>query len=384
MNIPYIVNSNGIVLFIDGRPIDINNTDIRYSDILNAAVSNNESRLLSLINKSEDEIIVDEIKATVTNSEYFGDLEIITSSDGKATVKYKTIELPDCLRDKLISLYREGCTDFSHYYMFCEKLLANPSDNSREQLYQFLDTRNLPITQDGNFIAYKGLDHNMISIHGNLKTTVLSGERLCDGRIKNNIGDIIRVRVADVETNPDVACSTGLHVGSYAYARNFGNIVVAVEVNPAHVISVPNDCNYGKCRVSEYKVLNVVTSTYNTADVIVNDDATVSETENVARITETSETVLNRDNNYEQYREAIDRNIRNHMVDVDDDKVRVMPYEDGVTYDATYPEATTIAQLCSSVGRNDNINSSTMMNILLTLGYTLKLNNSVGKTIVVF
>lgn len=384
MTIPYIINSTGIVLFVDGRPIDIPNDDIRYSDVLSAAISNDDEQLRSLIEKSEDAVIIEEIKAITVNSEYFGDLEIITASDGTASVKYKTVELPGCLRDKLIALYRDGCTDFSHYYMFCEKLLANPSENSREQLYRFLDNRNLPITQDGNFIAYKGLDSDMISIHGNINTHVLSGERLYDGRIKNNIGDTIRVRVADVQTDPDIGCSTGLHVGSYEYASDFGKIVVAVEVNPSHVISVPNDCNCQKCRVSEYKVLNIVSSTYNTADVIVNEDATVNETENVSRVAETGSKVLNRDNNYERYREAIDRNINNHMVDVYDNDIIVMPVDPAVTYDATYPEATTIAQLCSSVGRKEGIKSSTMLNILLNLGYTLKLNNSIGKTIVTF
>lgn len=365
MNIPYIIKGTGITLFIDGRPVDIETTDFRYTDALSAAIAHDSDKLLEVISRCEARFAVKEAIASIEKTAIFGDLDIITSKTGEVTVTYKMTALPQCLQDKLVDLWRNGCTDFSHYYMFCEKLLANPSEHSRQQLYTFLDGQSLPITQDGNFIAYKGLSYNMVSVHGNPDTTVLSGERLSDGRIKNNVGDIIRVRAADVETNPDIFCSTGLHVGSYDYASRFGQIAVAVEVNPAHVISVPTDCSCQKCRVSEYKVLNVVKDEYTTAEVVVNTDASISTVAGTTRqmadgsIKQFTD-VVTEGADYSQYREAIDRNIRNHG------------YQ------------TNIAQLCGSVGRKNNINRATMLSILLQLGYTVDVKPEIGNSIVTF
>lgn len=54
--------------------------------------------------------------------------------------------------------------------------MANPSETSREELYDFLSYRELPITSEGTFIAYKGVGENMYSLHGNAETRVLQGK----------------------------------------------------------------------------------------------------------------------------------------------------------------------------------------------------------------
>lgn len=391
MNIPYIINGDGITLFINGRPTVISITDCRYEDTIDAVMSNDNSKLEELANSTESSNIIDNIRKMQRITESYGDLDIIQEEDGTCSVYYKTVRLPECITNKLITLWKEGCTDFSHYYMFCEKLLANPSKNSREQLYTFLSGQNLPITQDGNFIAYKGIREDMVSINGNEETTVLSGERLDGGYIKNNVGDTIRVRVADVESDPDIACGTGLHVGSYSYASNFGKIVVAVEVNPAHVISVPTDCNCQKCRVSEYKVLNIVQVDYTKSSVTVNADATVVEDVTDPRVGQDTIKTLSTADNYNKYTKAIERNIENHYVISRGDIANVYSYKDNqlVTLTDTpykmHPHTTTIAQLCGSVGRKEGINRSTMLAILLALGFTVVVNEkNFGSSLVTY
>ena len=39
--------------------------------------------------------------------------------------------------------------------------MANPSETSREELYDFLSYRELPITSEGTFIAYKGVGEDI-------------------------------------------------------------------------------------------------------------------------------------------------------------------------------------------------------------------------------
>jgi len=67
----------------------------------------------------------------------------------------------------------------------------------------------------------------------------------------------------DVDENPDNYCSAGLHIGSWAFAKGVGARVVLVEVDPADVVSVPNDHNAQKCRVEKYKVLSDLTAPIN-------------------------------------------------------------------------------------------------------------------------
>ena len=68
---------------------------------------------------------------------------------------------------------------------------------------------------------------------------------------------------SEVDENPDNHCSSGFHVGAWEYASSFGERVVLVEVDPADVVSVPNDYNAQKCRVTKYKVLSDLTAPIN-------------------------------------------------------------------------------------------------------------------------
>ena len=138
---------------------------------------------------------------------------------------------------------------------FIENLMANPSSRAVNELYRFLELKNLPITSDGNFIAYKGLDSNYFSIHTG-KLELISGKTNDKGQIYNGPKEVIecvRNQVDDVASN---TCSYGLHAGSYKYAKDFSQgKLVKVSVNPADVITVPTDCEGQKLRTCKYEVI---------------------------------------------------------------------------------------------------------------------------------
>jgi hypothetical protein len=138
---------------------------------------------------------------------------------------------------------------------FWKNLLNNPSKTSIDELIDFLEYKELPITSDGCFLAYKGLRDDYFSVHGNTSTKVLQGTVDASGHIFNGIGEVIEVRRNQVCDNRDHHCSYGLHVGSLNYAQGFAGKLVVVKVNPADVVSVPNDCNCQKCRVCKYEVV---------------------------------------------------------------------------------------------------------------------------------
>jgi len=59
---------------------------------------------------------------------------------------------------------------------------------------------------------------------------------------------------AEIDSNPERDCSTGLHVGSYSYVKKFYNTegtVLACLVNPMNVVAIPQ-YDHSKIRVSEY------------------------------------------------------------------------------------------------------------------------------------
>lgn len=127
---------------------------------------------------------------------------------------------------------------------FLENLYNNPSHNSRAQLYQFLEHKNMPITEDGCFLAYKSVDENYMDHH--------------TGKFSNRVGQILTIARRSVDDNPENGCSYGFHAGSLEYASSFGGgnrRVVIVKINPEDVVSVPNDCEFQKLRTAKYEVV---------------------------------------------------------------------------------------------------------------------------------
>lgn len=152
----------------------------------------------------------------------------------------------------------EADEDFAPLVHFYENLLANPQPESREMLYNFLDTHRFTITEDGCFIGYKGVrkdeNGNFTSVHAG--PAIVNGEEV-NGYVPNPLGAVVEVARSYVAFDPSEACSTGLHVGTYNYASSFAGHLLTVKVNPRDVVSVPADHGNAKVRVCRYVVLEV-------------------------------------------------------------------------------------------------------------------------------
>ena len=236
----YIVNQQAIVFFSNGKPIRIEKSAHEYGRIM---------KCFDLPADQQDDAINAILKEKTEGFTREG-FEIDPTQ-----VTYEGERLPTALADKVRSIVAEGLP-VKLFAKFWEALQSNPSANSVRQLYDFLAYKELPITEDGSFIAYKGVDKNGWSIHGNKNTKVLQGEVDSAGKIKNNVGDTIEVLRRDVDDERSNHCSFGLHVGSLSYAESFAPKVLVVKVNPADVVSVPDDCSCQKCRVSKYEVID--------------------------------------------------------------------------------------------------------------------------------
>lgn len=138
---------------------------------------------------------------------------------------------------------------------FAENLDKNPSFRAVNELYTFLEKNNHPITENGNFIAYKKVGNDFLDLHS--KT------------IDNSVGKTVEMPRNQVNENQFETCSYGLHVANWHYAANcYGSpddTMLEVEVNPADVVSVPVDYENAKMRVCKYVVLSVVEQELSTA-----------------------------------------------------------------------------------------------------------------------
>ena len=236
----YIINSTAIVFFFDNKPVKVEKTAPEYIRILAA---------FDLPSGEQEEAI-----NTILN-EKTGEYEKDGFTISPESVSYDGETLPDVLANKVRSIASEGLP-VKLFANFWENLNNNPSASSVRELYDFLAYKELPITEDGFFIAYKGVASNGLSVHGNTKTKVLQGIVDGNGKIQNNVGDTIEVKRWDVDDNRDNGCSFGLHVGSMDYATTWGQKTLVVKINPADVVSVPTDCGCQKCRVSKYEIID--------------------------------------------------------------------------------------------------------------------------------
>lgn len=130
--------------------------------------------------------------------------------------------------------------------------MLNPSHRAVQELYSFLETGSMALTEDGYFLTYKKIRENWTDIHS--------------GTFDNSIGAKPYMPRNMVDENSEKTCSNGLHVCSYDYLSHFGgcdsNRVVLCKVNPKDVVAIPKDYSNTKMRVCEYEVLQEVGKTH--------------------------------------------------------------------------------------------------------------------------
>jgi hypothetical protein len=160
------------------------------------------------------------------------------------------IPAPPVLGNKIVKFSNEGLP-FQPLVRFAENLQRNPSFRAVNELFQFLEKNDHPITETGKFIAYKRVRGTFKDIHSNT--------------MDNSPGKLVEMSRNQVNEDSNQTCSYGLHVANWTYAHTqfassdpATDVMLEVEVDPADVVSIPVDYNQSKMRVCKYKVLGVV------------------------------------------------------------------------------------------------------------------------------
>lgn len=176
---------------------------------------------------------------------------------------------PAALGNKILRFSNEGLP-YEPLVKFAANIQRNPSYRSVNELFQFLEKNDHPITEEGRFIAYKRVRADFKDVH--------------TGTFDNSPGEVVEMPRNQVNEDSTQTCSNGLHVANWDYAVNFypGGVMLEVEVDPADVVAVPVDYNQAKMRVCKYKVLGVVDKAHSadTSLRIVHDSGPEPEFEN--------------------------------------------------------------------------------------------------------
>jgi len=173
--------SGYITIFTEGKQQTIRATDANFANACVAYEKSDWEALESILNPS--------IKFNNLYAKY----EQIEVKDGHVYVSGEAIS--SLVAGRILD-YLSKDIDCTPVFKFITKLNLNPSKRAVDELYTFLEHKYLPITENGNFLAYKAL----------------RSDRPADGKL------------------------------------------VVVEINPADVVSIPIDCEFQKLRTCKYKV----------------------------------------------------------------------------------------------------------------------------------
>jgi hypothetical protein len=227
MNIPYIITNNSITVVFDGISHTLNDGHLNYAAVKQAIIDRQFDKI---------PILVDIPKAI--NRYSYGNIKIENGA-----IKYAGQPVHNYICDKIFSFMKEGLP-FEPLVAFLDKLMKNPSKRAVNELYSFLEHKAMPVTPNGNFLAYKSVDSNWRDHH--------------TGTFDNSIGNTLEMNRNAVCDDTDIGCSFGFHAGSLEYARSFGGGAIRlliVEIDPSDVVSIPKDSNCQKLRTCKYKVV---------------------------------------------------------------------------------------------------------------------------------
>jgi hypothetical protein len=175
----------------------------------------------------------------------------VSVNNGK--MKWDGIDMPEMFSGTILDMIQQGYP-FEPMLNFLDNMSQNPSDNAIVELFEFMENKNMPITPDGHFLAYK-------SVRGDYKD-------IYSGTFDNSIGNVCSVPRSQVDSNRNNGCGKGLHVGAFDYAKSYGGIdlddneggngnkLMICKVNPRDVVSVPSDHRFQKLRCCRYEVVS--------------------------------------------------------------------------------------------------------------------------------
>ncbi len=227
-----LITARNASVVLDGKPHVISNTSGIFEQVLEAISNKDAETLESLLNPKANISLATEGRISYNGRDLLFNGEVIHNA----------------IKDRLHFLWSRGL-NYAPLLRFLDNLMDNPSYRAVNETYGFLEACNLPITDEGHFLAYKMVRHDYMDIY--------------TGRMSNAVGTVVEVTRNMVDEDSNRTCSYGLHCCSREYlfsgysSWNSGgqDRILIVKINPRDVVAVPSDYNNSKMRVCRYEVV---------------------------------------------------------------------------------------------------------------------------------
>ena len=231
MSVPFMWVDGNLTVILKNKSHQVIPDHTNYKLILEALPTATEDELLELIDIEKAVVTFSQGQVSIQNGKVMFEGEEVHGSISKRIIEFMSKGLP-----------------FEPLVKFLENLMENPSMQSQQELYDFLEHENLPVTEDGCFLAYKAVNKDF--------------KDKWRGTFDNSVGQVCTMRRAKVDDNRGRGCSAGLHAGALNYVATYGSVddgdnIVIVKINPEDVVSVPSDCNCEKLRTCKYEVVGL-------------------------------------------------------------------------------------------------------------------------------
>lgn len=246
----FIADASGVTVFHDGKSFTVAKSHVNYEKIVDALRNKRYDQLSSLMDVAKS-----------INAFAHGRVKVVNGE-----VLFDGNPLHNVMSDRLLDMMRGGF-DVKPLANFMTNLMSNPSSTAVNELYLFLESGKLPITEDGCFLAYKKVKGNFFDIYS--------------GKFDHSPGKTLEMPRNQVDDKRDNTCSYGFHFCTISYLPQYSsscdNRVVIVKINPKDVVSIPSDYNNAKGRTCRYEVVGEYTGDWQNGKVAFDDSPVVDE-----------------------------------------------------------------------------------------------------------
>jgi len=239
MTIAYTITPSSVNLLLHGRMRTLNSTHPNFSAVREAlknyglygASPELEARIADLVD-------IPQFIAKVTA----GRVKV-----GDNAVYFDDKEVHGVIAKRLLGMLGQGF-NISPLARFLDRLMSNPIPTAADELYLWMEQSELPLTDDGCFLAFKKVKDDYKSYH--------------DGQTDNSIGSKLPLLSEDrYDTDRRRTCSSGYHFCSFNYLHSYygdkGRVVIC-KIAPEDVVAIPHGYNNAKGRAKTYEIIGEV------------------------------------------------------------------------------------------------------------------------------
>lgn len=232
----FLQSGNTLLIFLKGSQYSLRTEDARYNKVMERLFAKDEDGIVKIMTEAKISVndIMEEVKKTFEN------LEVIVNDSG---IQVDGCEMGGFLVSRIRDL-RQRKLPYDHLINFLKRAFLNPKKFVIEELFDWLDRNNMPITDDGYFLAYKRVKEDYTDCH--------------TGTVDNSVGNhlVFPMEHRTERADRSQECSSGgYHVCAFSYLEGFsGSRTLVVKVDPQFVYSFPN-WGGAKIQVLEYDVI---------------------------------------------------------------------------------------------------------------------------------